>query len=130
MQKDSLKTAAWWIIGIALSAFLFQGLFINWGEWHETGEGTHVGYVTAVGKHGLLWRTWDVHFKTDAESTQENEYCVRPAQAGLIEDLRQASDANARVEIHYKSYLRHDWGECKSAMGDTMGAIIGVRVVQ
>jgi len=41
-----------------------------------TVDGEYTGYVTAVEKTGLIFKTWDVYVKTDRESSQEDKFCV------------------------------------------------------
>lgn len=93
-------------------------------EWHETGGGQHVVIVTAVENEGAVWRTWTAYVKTDAESSQEESYCVRPGDAErLIPLLRAASETRARVVIDFETYLFVDWSECSTGQA----AIVGVR---
>lgn len=117
------------VLTIGLVLVILAATSIGWAvkepmEWRETGDGTHTGYVTAVGKHGVLWRSWTAWFKTDAQSSQEDSYCVRLNDA-LAGELRQHADTRALVEITYKTYLAYDWGECNGE-----GAVIvGVRLL-
>lgn len=120
------------IVGSLIGLYVLAGLFSEWGEWHETGSGTATGYVTSVDTSGMVWRTTSVHFKTDAESTQEEWLCLRPNDRGLIETLRAFANGKTRVEFTYVTYLRVDWGECDSRFWneDGVGVLSSVRAVQ
>lgn len=131
MTKLNIKA---WAIGIALGLivlYVLAGLVSEWGEWHETGEGTATGYVTSVDTSGWIWRTTAVFFKTDAESTQEEWFCLRPKDRGLIDELRAFANEKQRVEFTYTTYFRVDWGECDSlSFSDNgVGVLTSVREV-
>lgn len=81
-------------------------------EWKSRGTGEHVGIITAVQQTGDFWRTWTVFVKTDAESTQEETYCVRPANTDLIKPLQAAARGRYLVALQYESYWNVDWSEC------------------
>lgn len=88
------------------------GLAMETQEWRSTGTGTHVGIVTAVERTGSFWQTWTVYLKTNAETTQEENYCVRPGNANLIPALQDASRGRYLVELQYEGYWNVDMAEC------------------
>lgn len=62
-------------------------------------RGEHVGIVTAVETSGIFWQTHSVYVKTDAESTQEDVYCV--TDASLLEPLRNLSKTREHVTLRF-----------------------------
>lgn len=113
-----LRYDAEWTIYPGIMLALFFGIAAGaWTvtetlEWKETGQGEHVGYVTAVQHIGWPWATWDVFFKTDSASTQEDVYCVRPQHEDIIPSLRAAARDRRLVTITYIDYVNVDWEEC------------------
>lgn len=81
-----------------------------------TGHGTHYGYVTAVDTGGVAFITTSVGFKTDAESTQEDSYCV--TEPSIISQLKSYADRNQRVKIYYTDYFL--WGPGCQLEGPTI----------
>lgn len=92
------------VIGLALAFPLAGSLIIN----YQTGEGEHYGYITAVGTSGLVFKTTTVHFKSDAQSSQEDSYCAK--DQAVIAKLREYGDSGKRVRIHYKDYFSYASG--------------------
>lgn len=88
---------------IVLSVFLAIGFGLTSLGYMRTGEGTHIGYVTAVGTEGLIFKTTTIHFKTDNAQSQEDAYCA--ADPGVIDGLRRTSELKQRVELHYANYF-------------------------
>lgn len=76
-----------------------------------TSTGFHNGVVTAVEHNSnILWDSDLVYFKSDAQSTQEDRYCVNDED--LKNKLLRASNANQRVTIKYSNdFLLWVW-EC------------------
>ena len=77
------------------------------GESH----GRHTGYITAVEYNGnIIWDAELVYFKTDAESSQEDIYCVNDPV--LQEKLVELSKTKKLVNIEYENdFLMWAW-EC------------------
>ena len=72
--------------------------------WHrETGEGSHTGYVTAVQKTGLFFKTYDVYVKTDLASSQEDKYCVIDTE--VANQLRDIAEESTKVKLNYITYF-------------------------
>ncbi len=68
----------------------------------STGVGEHVGYVTAIEQKGYFFRNYQVYFKTDNQSSQEDEYCVNRNNTNLIDKLKKANIARGLVTITYE----------------------------
>jgi hypothetical protein len=94
-----------YFIGIFIAAVVIgTPIFIGFKGLHiDTGSGKHTGYITAVEKTGVIYKTYTVYVKTDAQSSQEDKYCVIDPQ--LVGTLLEKSKARSLVTISYQSYL-------------------------
>lgn len=96
---DAPSVFSWILIAAAVVAlvwlFAFNGI--------QTGSGQHTGYVTATECGGIVFKTCEVYFKTDTQSTQEDVYCVSDKE--LIEELNSYASSKERVTLHYKQHL-------------------------
>lgn len=70
--------------------------------WKTLDNGQHTGIVTAVDYTGYIFKTYDVFFKTDPESTQEDIYCV--IDQNIKNQLLEAQKNRELITIHYDSY--------------------------
>lgn len=66
-------------------------------------SGSHNGYITAVEKSGLIWKTGTVYIKTELSSTQEDFYCVE--DENVYNDLVKYKDLGVKVKIHFTDEL-------------------------
>lgn len=87
-----------------------------------TRGGTHTGYVTAVEENGMIWHKYTVYFKTDAQSSQEDMYCLK--DLSLVETLRNKEQNKEKVTITYNSYFSNGLINCDF---DTSAIITGVK---
>lgn len=72
--------------------------------WHvNTGNGSHTGYITAVEKTGVIWKTGRAYVKTDLSSSQEDLYCV--TDEDVYKTLEQKSANKEKVTLHHHSWL-------------------------
>ena len=74
-------------------------------------QGNHFGYVTAVENNDNIW--WDanlVYFKTDAESTQEDIYCVNDPI--VKSQLELYANSKERVKLEYSNPFIFWRSEC------------------
>lgn len=83
--------------------------------WITTTNGSHTGQVTAIEKTGAIWPTWDIHFKTDISSSQEDHYCI--TDDILIQPLKKASENRQRVTLYYHDEAIIAPWRCGSASG-------------
>lgn len=96
---------------------LFVGLFISFvifsftGLHISTGEGQHTGYITAVQKQGIVWKTWRAYVKTDAQSSQEDMYCI--TDESLVPELQKAAEEKRQVTVQYFSWLFAGIANCE-----------------
>jgi hypothetical protein len=88
------------IICVFCSGIIVQFLPVK--IWLTT-QGEHTGIITASDKGGLIWKTWTIYFKTDAQSSQEDTYCV--INESLIPAIREAQSAKKQVTIKYEGYF-------------------------
>ncbi len=94
------------VLGIVIIGLVFLlGVFIFpfTGLHVETGKGEHTGYVTAIEKSGLIWKTGTAYFKSDAQSSQEDLYCV--ADESVYAQLQDASKNKTKVTVKHHSYM-------------------------
>lgn len=54
-------------------------------------DGKASGYVTAVEKNGVFWKTYQVYVKSDLRSSQEDIYCVE--DQAIITTLMAATES-------------------------------------
>lgn len=88
------------------------GLIVAWfflvyvpffGIPFPTGSGVQAGYVSAIEKQGVFFKTGRVYIKPDLSSTQEDIYCV--TDEGVYRQLETASLLQERVEVRHNSVL-------------------------
>lgn len=84
---------------------IFGSLFVIpfTGLHYETGNGNHSGYITAVQKQGLIFKTWRAYVKTDLSSSQEDIYCVESQETA--KKLEVMAENKEKGTFQYKSYL-------------------------
>ena len=106
MKKGFIDPEILVLISIVLSilgvvTFLAVNIFIPIS--YETGSGKQTGYVSAVEKSGVLFKTGRAYIKPTLESTQEDIYCVMDDR--ILEELEKISVEKKRVEITHFSWL-------------------------
>jgi hypothetical protein len=67
----------------------------------SVGNGQHTGYVTAVDYRGYIFPNYEVYFKTDVSSSQEDVYCVSRDDKTIADELKKAAKTKERVTISY-----------------------------
>lgn len=95
------------IVGIALFFFCAIAAYVS-GIHYNTGQGTHLGYVSSAETTGIFFKTPRVYFKTSLRSSQEDKYCVE--NMTLYNKLSALQNKN--VVITYKSYLVNGMKVC------------------
>ena len=86
------------VLGI-LMIIVFIPLTMISGFTLTSTSGEHTGYVTATQQTGIIWKTWDVYFKTNTTSTQEDEYCV--ADSNLVSELQADQQNSKHITIQF-----------------------------
>lgn len=99
---------------------IFFGLFIwlmIWSMWSlrisQVGEGVHTGYITAVDQRGWFFQNYDVYFKTDNQSSQEDVYCISIKDKELAKKAQEISQSRKLVSIKYKGVRGWGCGLCQ-----------------
>lgn len=87
---------------ILLVALLFSVTALS-GCAVTTIDAEHTGYITAVEKNGLIWKTGRAYIKTELSSSQEDAYCVE--DKALYDQLKEKSENKDSVTVVYKSEL-------------------------
>lgn len=82
----------------------------------QTSSGSHNGYITAVEKSGLIWKTGTAYIKTDLSSTQEDFYCVE--DENVYNDLVKYKDEGVKVKIHFTDELIIAPWRCGNTVAD------------
>lgn len=93
------------MIIIVFAVLPFIGIHIN------TGRGSHTGYITAVEKGGVIWKTGRAYIKTDLSSSQEDMYCV--VDDSVYSTLEQKSVNKEKVTIKHFSWLSAGIRNCE-----------------
>lgn len=102
-----------WIFGI-LVFILIIVLPIYWmvAGWHlQTSEGDHTGYITAVERTGIFFKTDTAYVKTDPQSSQEDAYCV--VDPKVFDQLKAASQTKENVTVSFISWFAAGIKNCK-----------------
>lgn len=85
---------------------LFVLVFCGWSVFYsimEPTNGSHTGYITAVEKSGVIWKTGRAYVKTDTQSSQEDQYCVRDQK--VYDELVKAQTNKEKVIIKFDAPL-------------------------
>ncbi len=108
------------IISIGTVVLLILGLVIWIGAGSVIQEigasnGYHTGTVTAVEHNSnIIWASNNVYFKSDAQSSQEDIYCVN--DKNVMQQLNEFAKTKAQVTIHYQNeFLMWKW-DCNSGI--------------
>ena len=111
MQKNNMhKLFDTLIIAIGLLVLFVVFVVPIRGFHYETGRGQHTGYITAVEKTGVFFKTGTMYFKTDAQSSQEDKYCFTNQYTELA--LDQYSRSRTQVVVSYYSWLSAGIANC------------------
>lgn len=102
------------LLVILLIVFLVGAVFLFplWFKWSQLGRGQHTGYVTAIDERGYIWKNYDVYFKTDNSSSQEDTYCVHRNNQELAQELKEASQNRQQITITYEGVRGVGLAQC------------------
>jgi hypothetical protein len=96
---------------LGIAAFLWLIIYVPiFGLHYETSKGEHTGYVTAVEKSGVFFKTGTAYVKTDTQSSQEDSYCV--IDPDVYSQLQQASLSKIHVNVYYLGWFSAGIGKC------------------
>jgi UDP-3-O-acyl-N-acetylglucosamine deacetylase len=110
MNKKGLIGGILFFLGVLLIAcmLLFTGIHIK-----TTDNGIHTGTITAIETNKMfpyIFETTAVYFKTDAQSSQEDVYCL--IDKSLIPELSKLQKEKKQITIRYIDYLLPAMKEC------------------
>jgi hypothetical protein len=105
------------ILIVLLPLILFNTLFIQ-----DTSNGHHTGQVTAVETTGVIFKTDRVFFKSDAQSSQEDVYCV--IDKNVKSQLESYSRDKTTITVTYDDYLIKGWKYCDGESGIITGVTV------
>ena len=95
--------------------------FAMWGiRFSQVGEGEHSGFITAVDQRGYFFRNYDVYFKTDNSSSQEDLYCINRSNTKLIDQVKEANKNREQVTIQYHGVRGLGLSLCKGTEIDSV----------
>ena len=110
-------------ITIVIMIFLVPMLFLF--RFSSMGNGEHNGYITALDQRGFIFRNYEVYFKTDNSSSQEDTYCIHRDDTEIIEKARQANRERKQVIITYHGVRGVGFGLCNTGQIDKIEFIDG-----
>lgn len=96
------KVLVLFISGVVVG-FLMVILFSVVGLHINSGNGSQVGYVSAVETSGIGFKTHTAYIKPDLSSTQEDVYCV--IDESVREELEKASVSKQSVKVTHFSWM-------------------------
>ncbi len=99
---------------VIVSTLFIKGLHIN------TGDGQHTGYVTAVQRQGIFFKTWRAYIKTDVSSSQEDSYCI--VDENVVKQLQTAAETKELITVTYFDWLFTGLANCEGE-SDVIGGI-------
>ena len=101
------------IISLLLIIFLVSFfLVIPFVGWHyECGQGEHTGYITAIQKQGIFFKTGRAYIKTDVSSSQEDAYCV--VDDNVFNQLKELSEKKEKVTVKYLRWIASGIKNCE-----------------
>lgn len=101
------------LIGLLVCGFLVGVVTVAANGWHlDTGSGEHTGYITAVEKSGIIWKTGRAYIKTDVSSSQEDAYCV--VDSAVYSRLEELARNQSKVTVRYQEWLIQGFTVCNS----------------
>ena len=99
---------------IVYAFFWVTGINVQIWEWQ------HTGIITAVDTSGVFIKSTTVYFKTDAQSSQEDKYCLK--DTSIIKELQSAQESKKLVTLEYKKYISN-WFVCDYRAWDVITSI-------
>lgn len=101
--------------GLVVAAIIFGLIWLVFivpfvGLHYETGRGEHTGYITAVERHGVFFKTNTVYLKTDTQSSQEDAYCVIDDE--VYAELQKLSSVKQHVNAYFFSWFAAGIANC------------------
>lgn len=102
------------LAGVAVAGLLgFMIVTFFTGFHYETSRGEHTGYITAVERTGIFFKTKTVYLKTDTQSSQEDRYCV--TDEAIYSQLQEMSQRKAHINAFYFGWFSNGIATCAGA---------------
>ncbi len=118
-NKKSILRFLKWLISRPFSWTLIVVLFfIIYGIHYSTGNGEHLGYISASETTGIIFKTKRIYFKTSLRSSQEDKYCV--IDKDVYKRLQKVKP-NQQIDIYYESYLANGIKNCSDELAIITG---------
>lgn len=96
---------------LCIAAVAWLILYVPFFGFHyETSRGEHTGYVTAIEKHGVFFKTGTAYLKTDTQSSQEDDYCV--IDQAVYDQLQQYSLTKTHVNVYFFGWFSAGIANC------------------
>lgn len=99
-----------WYIWVGLSLIWIIPLFT--GVPIKNNEGQYKGYITAIEQTGAIFKGWNIHLKTELESSNEDTACINRDDEKLIERLKEAMKNKENLTFEYEGKLAYPLGVC------------------
>lgn len=90
-------------LGLPVIVVIAAVLFCPFFSFMEPTNGSHTGYITAVEKNGVIWKTGRAYVKTDTQSSQEDQYCVKDQK--VYDELVKAQTSKEMVTVKFDAPL-------------------------
>jgi hypothetical protein len=91
------------LVGGFILSILIVIIFSIFFSFFTPTEGSHTGYITAVEKNGVIWKTGRAYVKTDLSSSQEDMYCVKDQR--IYDELVKAQINKEKITIKFNAPL-------------------------
>lgn len=112
------------IIGLVVLFFLWLLVWVPlFGFNYETGRGEHTGYITAVERGGVFFKTGRAYLKTDTQSSQEDDYCV--IDPAVYKQLQEYSTTRQHLNVYFYSLFSAGVAQC-NAEGDIIYKVVPI----
>lgn len=99
------------ILSIVAIVIILPIFLIGVGWHYETGNGEHTGFITAVEKTGIFFKTNTIYLKTDTQSSQEDQYCVVDQE--VFNKLKEYVTNKQHVNVYYVSWFTNGVAYCR-----------------
>lgn len=108
------------VLIVLVLVFIVSPVIGIFGLHVETGSGHHTGYVTAVQKNGVFFKTGRAYIKTDLSSSQEDLYCV--TDDAVFTELERYAKEKKQVDLSYFSWFSAGVTNC-AGEGEIINAV-------
>jgi len=88
------------LVALGIAALIIFGIFVS---SFGSASGEHTGIVTASENTGIIWHTDSAYFKTNAQSSQEDKYCV--TGPSFYAQIQAAQSSQKEMTITYSNPL-------------------------